>query len=69
MGNVVNLSEYRKAKEAREIEEELAHLRALLDQILEALPPLEPEPYIPEDNYVPSFLTPQIIPDGYEDPK
>ena len=69
MDNVVNLSEYRKAKEDAEIEEDVAYLRAILDQILEALPPMELEPYTPENEYVPSFLMPQATPDGYEDPK
>ena len=69
MENVVHLSEYRKAKEDAEIDEEIEYLRTVLDQILEALPPIELKAYFPESEELPSFLLPQTIPDGYEDPK
>ncbi len=69
MDNVVNLDDYRKAKENAEIDEEIEYLRSILDQILDALPPLELKLYTPENDYIPSFLMPQTIPDGYEDPK
>jgi hypothetical protein len=67
MDNVVNLNEYRKAKEDAEIDEEIAYLRSVIEEIVASLPPMEDGSYgIPLSEQLEPFLSPQTNLDGYE---
>jgi len=68
MDNVVNLAEYRQAKEAAALDEETADLRDLLDAILEALPAPDVSPIlVPLESVLEPFTPPQSPPSGYDD--
>ena len=70
MDNVVNLNKYRKAKQDAEIQEEIAYLRNVIEEIIASLPPMDDSGYAaPLTEQVEPFLFPQTIPDGNEDPK
>jgi len=66
MDNLVNLAEYRAAKE----KEKLAYLRDLLDEIIASMPPLVDGPMviIRNDQMEWIDLFPQKNLDGYETP-
>ncbi len=67
MDNVVNLSEYRKAKEEVEIEEEIEYLRSVLNDIIASLPPMDDAPYmVPLSEQLGPFIFSQTNLDGYE---
>jgi len=68
MDNVVNLAEYRKAKEDAELEKEVEYLKSLLDAIVDALPPVEYQPIAESlQSLTGSFLAPQTNLSGYYD--
>ena len=68
MDNIVNLAEYRKAKEDAELEEEVEHLKSLLDAIVDALPAMEYQPIAESlQSLTGSFLAPQSSLSGYDD--
>jgi hypothetical protein len=65
--NVINLSEYRKAKEEADLQEEISYLRSVIDEIIASLPPVDAGSYsIPLSEQLPPFLFPQTNLDGYE---
>jgi len=68
MDNVINLAEFRRAKEEAELDEEVTHLRELLDAVLASLPALDMSPMVlPLGDALEPFLTPQTNLSGYED--
>ena len=71
MDNVVNLNEYRKAKEDAEIQQEIAYLRSVLEEIIASLPPMEEDGgyAVPLSEQLEPFLFPQTNLDDHEDPK
>ena len=67
MDNVVNLDEYRKAKEDAELQEEIDYLRGVLDEIIASLPPMDEGGYVmPLSEQVGPFIFSQTNLDGYE---
>jgi hypothetical protein len=66
MDNLVNLAEYRAAKE----KEKLAYLRDLLDEIMASMPPMDDGPIVivRSDQMEWADLFPQTNLDGYETP-
>jgi len=74
MGEVVNLTKYREARESEAraaTEEDLETLRRILSEIIESLPEEPGAYYISTDELAGDdpFILPQTIPNGYEDPK
>lgn len=68
MDNVVNLAEFKRAKEEAELDEEVAHLRELLDAVLASLPALDVSPILtPLADALGPFTAPQTDLSGYED--